>query len=148
MCGGGGKVDKMCPLCGFPQIPGITSCVNCGDVLEEDARPAGPVAPEQVAAWMEESRVAREISRQLTEARALEYAGDTATACQLYEALLARGCVYTAPYRRLAILYGKAKDRAAEERVVRAALAHLSAGVNGWFILRLAKILAAQRKQA
>ena len=55
-------MDKMCPLCGFPQIPGITSCVNCGDVLEEDARPAGPVAPEQVAAWMEESRVAREIT--------------------------------------------------------------------------------------
>ena len=145
-----------CPTCHYPRIPGITSCVNCGDVDDGDyfrepepeaEQPPniGVASDSQVAAWVAENAAARELSRALTEARALEYAGDSGAACRIYEALVARGCGYTPPYRRLAIIYRKAKDRAAEERVVRSALGHLSSGPNGWFIVRLAKILSERR---
>lgn len=151
-----------CQLCGFPRIPGITSCVNCGDMDEDAEELLGRLADEgasgkvedapldvpdaaQVERWKAENTESRRLVRRLTEARALEYAGDSGTACGIYEALLREGCCYPAPYRRLTIIYHKMKDRVAEERVVRAALGHLSAGTNGWFILRLAKLLGARR---
>jgi hypothetical protein len=143
-----------CGVCGYPLIPGITSCVQCGEPT--DAAPFGielggpaiaPVSDSQVAAWVQENAAAREMARALTEARALEYAGDTGGAILIYERMVSAGSGYVPPYRRLAILYRKARNRIDEERVVRAALSYLTSGPNGWFIVRLAKILADKRQQ-
>lgn len=142
-----------CPACGYPRIPGITVCVNCGEPEESpDAlflrltdAPIAPSDPAQVARWQAENTIARRYSRRLTEGRALEAAGDTAGALALYEAMLREGVIWPEPYRRLAVLYRRAKDAAAEERVCRAALGHLGERTNGWFITRLAKLLAVQR---
>lgn len=127
-----------CPVCHFPLIPGVTDCVNCGEPV------ADPASAEDVARWMAENGEARAFTQAMTTGRALEAAGDPDGAIAIYERLIDAGCCWPQPYRRAAIVYRKAKDGAAEERVVRAALGHLGEGVNGWFILRLAKLLAQQ----
>lgn len=134
-----------CPVCAYPLIPGIGSCVQCGEPCEAGEGEGNlPVASDsQVAGWIAENAAARALSRKLTEARALEHATDTAGAIAIYEGLVREGSVYSLAYRRLAIIYRKMKDYPAEERVVRAALGRLT--VNGWFIVRLAKILAERR---
>lgn len=97
--------------------------------------------------YMEENRRAREQARRMTEARALEYAGDLPGAIALYWQLIDAGIVYPLPYKRLAIIYAKSKQFADEERVVRTALANIPCdGPNNWFVLRLAKILSKRRR--
>lgn len=129
-----------CPVCCYPLIPGLTDCVNCGEPV------ADPASAEDVARWMAENGEARAFNQAMTTGRALEAAGDTDGALAIYERLIDAGCRFPQPYRRAAIIYRKAKDAHAEERVVRAALGHLSEYVNPWFIARLAKLLAAQRR--
>lgn len=138
-----------CPVCQYPLIPGIADCVNCGAPPEDVvcALEGGDGASaEQVAQWRAENTEARRLQRRLTEARALEAATDADGAIAIYEALVREGTWWPDPYKRLAILYHKRKDAAAEERVVRAALGHIGDARNGWFIVRLAKILARHRR--
>jgi hypothetical protein len=82
----------------------------------------------------------------MLEARSLEYAGDVEAAIAIYEALFQAHASNNVPYKRLAILYRKAKRPADEERVVRAALGRVHQTATGWFVLRLAKILAERAK--
>lgn len=136
-------------MCGADLIPGIGSCVNCGEPIQsitlqvfglrerDDFDPAAAIA---------QNNLAREFSRSMTEGECLERAGDPAGAIEVYERLLAEGIRFTPPYRRLAILYGKAKRIDDEERVVRRALAVVGGGPRDWFVVRLAKILERRRK--
>jgi hypothetical protein len=136
----------ICPACSSPRIPGITSCVNCGESL---GAPSDRLVRRDwtlPADWQARAVMAQAFTRGMTEARALEYAGDIDGAIAIYEAMVTGGIRFTPPYQRLAILYGKAKRGPDEERVVRAALAHLSAGPGSWFVVRLAKILARAKR--
>lgn len=116
----------------------------------EQPEPEPPPPPiysaEQVAKWKAENTESRRLVRRLTTAGALEAATDIAGATAIYEALVREGCIYPTPYRRLAILYRKAKQVGDEERVVRAALGHVGIGINQWFVLRLAKMLGEKRR--
>ncbi|MBA3836546.1 MAG: hypothetical protein C0499_02665 [Zymomonas sp.] len=147
-----------CPTCHYPLIPGITSCVQCGATADDYDGPldfttfcavegieASGVAEEDIAKWQAEHRRMRAYVRATTEARCLEAAGDTAGATAIYEELLRLTVPWGMPYQRLAILYRKAKRAADHERVVRLALAHVGGGAQGWFVLRLAKMLGARR---
>lgn len=132
-----------CPLCGFPWIPGLTSCANCGDT---DA-PAPEALPTQLdgATLQRDTVLAQRVVRRQTEAQALEAVGDLDAACTIYEALCTGGCPWALPYQRLAIIYRKAQRAGDEERIVRTALAHLGPHANGPFIVRLAKILGTRK---
>ena len=142
-----------CTVCGFRRIPGITSCVNCGEpegeafpiTIEVRGSDGQPIIFDLSRDYTAENAKMRERSRRLMEARALEYAGDAETATSIYESLVADDIPYTPPYRRLAILYHKAKREADEERVIRAAIGRFGGGPGEWFVLRLAKILAKRR---
>ncbi|MDP1859701.1 MAG: hypothetical protein Q8K82_13580 [Gemmatimonadaceae bacterium] len=145
-----------CPVCRYPVIPGITSCVQCGEPTDraslvpvEIEWPATCISsPEEIAAMIKQNAQAVKHARAITEARSLEYAGDLGGAMAIYERMLAAGTTDSQPYRRLAIRYAKAKRPDDEERVVRAALGRLHPGAHRWFVLRLAKLLAAARKRA
>lgn len=146
-----------CPACGADLIPGITSCVSCGAYPEETGahvEPMGmeihgppPLDPATIARWDEARARGLELQQRLTEARALEYATDITTALERYEGMVAERMPYSVPYRRLVVLYRRAKRHADEERVVRSALAVLPQGAGAWFVVRLAKILSEQRKR-
>lgn len=140
-----------CHICGAALIPGLSSCVSCGEPSAGIAllRTSSFELPEDLdsAQLIERNDWFRRFTRRVTEARALEYAGDTEGATLIYEELIAPGIAFTFPYRRLSIIYGKAKRIADEERVVRGALANLSDRTNDWFILRLAKILKKHRER-
>lgn len=135
-----------CPTCGFPLIPGLTNCVNCGDhtlaVVIETKTSWGTI--DAAALQADHAKLCR-VRDALLEARGLEIAGDTGTATAIYERLAADRCPFGEPYRRLAIIYRKATRPSDEERVVRLALAHLGAAPTSWFVLRLAKLLKAAR---
>jgi hypothetical protein len=119
-----------CPVCAYPVIPGTSACVQCGE-----PRAAFRPEPDGPPSWYQV----------LVECRGLEAAGDTDAALALYERLIADGLAYPTPYHRAAVLYARRKDTAAEERVVRLALARLSDHTNGWFVVRLAKLLTRKR---
>lgn len=86
--------------------------------------------------------------QRVTEARALEIAGDTERAIAIYEEMVRGGYKYPDVFKRLTIVYKKLKRHADEERIVRIALSRLGEYVNGWFMLRLATIIAKQKKEA
>ena len=141
--------ERRCSVCQFPMIPGISSCVNCGEpeIAISIAAPQVPtITPEEAEQLRNCHMRTRELLRRMNEARALEYATDVSGAIELYESLLNVRVPFTPPYRRLAIIYAKAKRFGDEERVIRQAISQFGGqGPGGWFVLRLAKILAAKR---
>ena len=155
-----------CSACGTAVIPGISSCVVCGqptDAAELSATdleirvvyPPGftPMSPEDIAQYQAEAEWQRARYRRREEAQALEYAGDELSAIPLYEALIAeevpstRYAIDPLPFKRLAILYRRAKREADEERVVRAAITALGGTRQSWFVLRLAKIIGKRKRR-
>jgi hypothetical protein len=108
-----------------------------GITIHDLERTAADIAVQQSAA--------RDLQLKLTQGRALEWAKDTAKAVVIYEGLAAECTRCSVPYNRLAIIYRRAKQPADEERVVRLALANLTAAnAQDWFVVRLAKIVAGQ----
>lgn len=141
-----------CPLCQSPRIPGIVACANCGEPftaaditfdlasIEVPDDPLPDYYPQRTTDW-------QGINRALSEAHGLELAGDVDSAVAIYERLAASRTNVNVPYQRLAIIYRKLKRPADEERAVRLGLAHTVSRPGSWFVMRLAKILAEQRKK-
>lgn len=149
-------MSEACTACGATLIVGVSSCVVCGEPTDDDTPtfriavvyPEGmrPMTDEEVARLNAENAARRAYARRLMEAQALEYAGDIDRAIELYEALLIESEHDVVPYRRLAIVYRKLKREADEDRIVRAAIARFGGGREGWFVLRLARIIGKKRK--
>lgn len=146
--------SAFCPTCHAEHIPGLVACPNCGEAVSPDLRrmilgeielpPDDELLPDYYTKPTTDSGT---IHRALTEARALEYAGDLDTAAEIYERLTKTRTLVSTPYQRLAVLYRKRKAFADEERVVRLALAHIPSGPNSWFVVRLAKIFSEKRRR-
>ncbi len=147
-------MSDVCPVCRSPRIPGVDTCAQCGEPVGEEAPfvietrwPEGSDVPDtDLDRRVAQAKRQQEHSRRMIEARSLEFAGDIEAAIAIYEALFLERASNNVPYKRLAILYRKAKRPADEERVVRAALGVVHQTATGWFVLRLAKILAEQKR--
>ncbi len=142
-----------CSACGAEAIAGISHCVNCGQEHDDGSGPAiriiGLSTPAEIAERAIDASAYHARLRRITEARALEIAGDLEGpkgAIAIYEELIDRGYDWPDAFKRLTIVYKKLKRPADEERVVRIALSRLGERVNTWFILRLATIIAKQKK--
>ena len=143
-----------CPACTATLIPGVDACVNCGEPAaarppQITAQVIGMTLPtrDELVELQAREALAQGYVRNVTTGRALEIAGDVEGAIGIYEAMLTEGVPFTPPYQRLAIIYRRAKRVEDEERVVRKALGLFTRhGAAQWFILRLAGLLARQRK--
>ena len=140
-------IPTTCTACQAPRLPGHTTCEHCGerwpviDWAAELPLPTDPLPdafPKPTVGW-------QVISRAVSEARGLEYAGDVGAAIAIYERLILTRTTDPTPYRRLAILHRRGKRPADEERVVRLALAHIPTQPDSWFVLRLAKMVASKK---
>lgn len=147
-----------CPVCEAEYVPGVEACVNCGE--PRSAPPTvnftlsyigpPPQSAEQIAEWKRDREEQQAYAELLTQARALEYADDPTDALVIYEELILDSKPRTSiPFHRLAIIYRRLKRPGDEERVVRAALAVDNPNYSrSWFVVRLAKIEAEQRKRS